>query len=139
MEFNVELNNEEIKLTLIIAVNSNLSNCMQARKIQDFNGVQTHDLAIPVRRSWVRTPFKSSIFQAHKQLLKLLFTDMIKANLISITAVHVYDSFHMQFPSIDNEELSHRWKSFEICKFGFISFLGVLENTLACSFVTHGF
>ena len=33
-------------------------------------------------------------------LYKLLFTVMIKANLISITAVHVYDFFHMQFPSI---------------------------------------
>ena len=64
---------------------------------------------------------------------------MIKTNLISITALHVYDSFYMQFPSINNEELSHRWKSFEICKFRLISFLGVLENTLACSFVTHGF
>ena len=34
----------------------------------------------------------------YKELLKLLLTVMIKANLISITAVHVYDSFYVQFP-----------------------------------------
>ena len=35
-------------------------------------------------------------WSANKQLLKLLSTAMIKANLISITAVHVYDSFYIQ-------------------------------------------
>ena len=42
---------EEMKLALMIAVNSNVSNCLLAWKIQGFNGVRTHDPAIPVRRS----------------------------------------------------------------------------------------
>ena len=46
------------------------------------------------------TPLKPFTFQAYKQLLKLLLTAMIKANLISLTAVHVYDSFHVQFLSM---------------------------------------
>ena len=89
-----------IKLALIIAVNLQFKRCLWAWKIQGFNGVRTHDLAIPVRRSnqlrtplkpwtwspepmpsWVRTPLKPWIFPAHNQLLKLLFTAIIKANL----------------------------------------------------------
>ena len=42
-------------------------------------------------RSLVWITWKPWIFQACKQLLKLLLTVMIKANLISITAVHVYE------------------------------------------------
>jgi len=53
-----------------------------------------------ITRSWAQTPVKPWTFQAYKQLLKLLLTAVIKANLISITAVHVYDSFHTQLLSI---------------------------------------
>ena len=51
-------------------------------------------------------PVEALKFQAYQQLLKLLFTAMIKPNLISLTAVHVYDFFHMQFPSTSNKAIS---------------------------------
>ena len=65
------------------------------------------DLIIAVNLSG---SLKVKIFQAYKQLLKLLFTATIKVNLTSITAVHVYDSFHMQFPSI-NQLIYHLYRS----------------------------
>ena len=82
----------------------------EAWKIQDFNGVWTRDLAIPVRRSnqmgiarsRVQTPLKSWIFQASLRNWENCVHNCEDHSFIwfHIRSSYNYDPFHVSF---------HRW------------------------------